>query len=123
MKKRYFIIPVDVFDADVTVAVNMTEREIVTKYRKDKNSGIAEAIKGWDAEDNPGSVAEMSGQPLILLRQKPGDLDYATIVHEIAHAAFGFLRDKGIHPNHTTEEVFCYLQGFLAKEIVKRMKG
>ena len=49
--------------------------------------------------------------------------EYATLGHEIFHAAFGIMDEIGASPSEDSEEAYAYLIGYLTKEIYTSFNG
>ncbi|HNU76477.1 MAG TPA: hypothetical protein PKL88_02060 [bacterium] len=45
-----------------------------------------------------------------------------TLYHEIAHAIFFLMKRDGINPRDSHGEHFCYLQEYLVKQVVDKLK-
>lgn len=43
--------------------------------------------------------------------------EYATLAHEIFHAAFGIMNEIGASPSNDSEEAYAYMVSYLTKEI------
>lgn len=45
------------------------------------------------------------------------------VYHETLHATFDVLNHVGITPSNETEELVCYVQGYLAEQVIKNLKA
>lgn len=129
IKKMIFCIPLSSLNAKIRVAINMSEAEILTYYRRQKINrpvpkDLSDVLDGWD-QGFPGTTCNFPGQaPLVLLRDDKGKSEFLnTVAHEIAHVAHYLLGDMGAALNESTVEIYCSLQGFLVGEIYKRIWG
>ena len=49
--------------------------------------------------------------------------DPSILVHETNHAAFGVLQTIGARPSNDTEEIICYLQQHIYKELAQHLNS
>ena len=124
-KKDCFVVGLDVFQIDVSVMVNMTEREIEKKFRNETNPNKAQlrdCIAGWDKHRHQGRFCSLHFAFLMLLRTT-GDFkqDMNTISHEATHVVYAVMRHNSIPMCEQTEEVFAFLSGFLIEKIANEI--
>src|SRR6185503_9979137 len=105
MKPIILSIPVDIYGADIAVHIIND-----TKYadRLAKTCGYEEGKDGeGSCEQNNGiTIAHDSGSSVVWLRYVPNSPSrYATLTHEVEHAANGILRSRGIILTEETDEV------------------
>lgn len=53
----------------------------------------------------------------------PKDCDISVVCHEAAHMTFYIMDFVGVPIDDENQEAFCYLQEYLVKKIVKRLKN
>ena len=62
------------------------------------------------------AMSHQTGLSIITLFSYDGDaFDMGTLVHEIGHAVFRQLTDRGIDHNQETDEVYAYCTGYLMR--------
>mgnify|MGYP001332340434 CR=1 FL=1 len=88
-----------------------TEKEYKSIYEKQFNLPYTGNLK-----DGKMCVLEQNGTPVIVLWAN----DEVNISHECLHATFWILKEHGVILSEESEEIFCYLQGFLLRAILNK---
>jgi hypothetical protein len=120
--KQFIILDVDPFDVNVGIAVNMTEKEILSEIRKtgcpedlitkmmDPTSPATLADYDKDIQYK-GRMAQLGGGFIVALRLRRNEFrkNLSILVHELTHVSHYLLRDRRIPLTVDTEEVYTYL--------------
>ncbi len=114
------IIPIELYNRDVMVHFGSRKelrRELGRIFGKD----TAKDISGQFADADCGRTLLLQGGQIILFLPKPPASadDYATLQHEIFHAAFFVLDKAGIVLCENCDEAYSYLIQFLTKRILE----
>ena len=114
------IIPIDLYCRDVMVHFG-SRKELRKELSRIFGKATAKEISEQFAEVSCGRTVLLSGGQIILyLPQSPTSVvDYATLQHEIFHAAFFTLEKAGIVLGENCDEAYSYLIQFLTKRILE----
>lgn len=123
---RLFLINLPEFRVDILISINQTEKEIISKTKKigmkdGQYKQLTREIDDWGELDTEGRMVPfIDGGYMILLKLKKDRFrkSVGTIIHEVAHCIHYLLRDRRIPLNEDTEEIYTYLQEYLATEIL-----
>lgn len=116
--KQLFHIHIGVYQTDITVAINMDEKEvlkglkkvIMPKFQKE----VEERVPGWDEAvkgTTLGRTIQIGGGFLVLLTaDKLGFRRFVgTVTHEMFHVTSGLMGRKGMELTPDTDEAYAYL--------------
>ena len=119
--KKIFEINYEIFDENCIVCIKSTVEEL-EKYLKKKDLKFPKSLKNKVIlrGEVPGICITLeSGQAIIMLNE----LDIDTIVHEVFHAIYSLTKSIDVQLTNESEEVFCYLIGYLTTKILEKIKG
>lgn len=127
-KNKIFTIQLDIYDAQITVAVGVSKEEM-NKYI-DKYSIVRPSQSFIDAlEDLSDSTmgkaildTETHWNILWLKNEIKTPYDYGTLAHEASHLAHFILDKMGVEWSVDNDEVVCYTVGYIVKEILAVLK-
>lgn len=128
-KRHLFRFSVDVYFADIVIAINATTDEICSYLKRQECS--AEGIKtarqwlaDWDENETTiGMFFKFGGSFGISIRHKP-PIDFTeTIVHELCHVSQFMLKMRGINytNSHAGREAQAYLMECLWRKTIQGM--
>lgn len=120
-----FCVPIDIFDYDVNVIAgcpfSVAKDAVLARFPEissqlDDVVGDSFAGLSWDNSKIP-SVTFI----WLLSNQVEDEKERGTIYHEALHATYNIMKAVGIRRCPETEEVTAYMQGFIAKSIIKAL--
>jgi hypothetical protein len=77
-----------------------------------------------DYSDTMDAVTQNHGNKITICMPMSSYLkDPSILIHETNHAAFGVLQTIGARVSNDTEEVICYLQQYIYKELVQHLNS
>ena len=122
-KPSIFTIDLDVFDAQVLIAMGATESDI-TNFIK-KNSEVepsAEFLEMLQIDQNDSQMGRSifdseTNWKILWLRHYPKTpYEYGILAHEASHIAHFILENMGVEWSAENDEVVCYTVGYIVKE-------
>ena len=127
--KKNFIVNIDVFDTQVGVYVNYTYGEMVKHIKKiAKKDYYDKFIETYGEkceieEQVNGQMYKMGGGFILILRSGDRGFRYFinTVVHEVTHITHYLCRNRRISLTEDSEEIYCYLVGFLTEQILRKL--
>lgn len=111
----------------LTLTVFVGQGEDFVKYIKSckdnkKFRGLSQAVEQGTAEYEAATYWNESERTPVMylpkLNTRPKTIN--VIVHELSHVCFYILNNVGIQTSSANDEVFAYLQGWLAEEVFKK---
>lgn len=128
-KKQRFCIDVGVFNTEVMVFVNHSEREILAWAKKavpDDIETVKEEIENWDehvaSRSEDGRMCRLAGSFFVLLKPYANlSSTVSSLVHELTHVTQYLLRRRRVPLTQDTEEVHAYLIDYLVREAANKM--
>ena len=116
--KQFFNIYVGVYQTDVTVAINMSEKEVLKEAKKIVEPKFyklfEERVPGWDEAIKGtilGRTIQIGGGFCVLLTANKTEFRrfVGLVTHEMFHVTSGLLGKKGMELTPDTDEAYAYL--------------
>lgn len=116
--KQFFHIHVGVYQTDITVAINMSEKEVLKEAKKtvtpEYYKVFEERIPGWDEATKGttmGRTIQIGGGFCVLLTANKTRFRgfVGLVTHEMFHVTSGLMGKKGMELTPDTDEAYAYL--------------
>jgi len=89
---------------------------------KTKVPNYTELVEIEEDKEYDGETVSLSVDNVNVIFFWFNEKDATAIVHELLHAVFICMRERGITLTEDSEESFCYVLSFLYEEILKNIK-
>lgn len=124
---KAFVIDIPIYNRDLLVVFG--DKEFLAKQLSEAyNIPLSDAYSiiediNWYSNGRYYFNIEKGKRFLWMPKTPTEPQEYATLAHEVFHAAFGLMNEIGASPSEDSEETYAYLIGYLTKEIYASFNG
>lgn len=120
---KVFVLKVPVWEAEVVVCIGSPtvgfRKVLLRTVGKPRTEAFLNGIEDLlGRADSPHNT----GPSVLYVRDFPVDPEgMNTLVHEVTHVTDGIMARKGVPNCDETREAYCYMNGWLTEQILKRV--
>ena len=126
--KQAFVVALDIFDVDIGVCINMSEKEIKQWVKKVSGKKYKhfdeEKVNDWDKDETDvGRTIYFLSGVILLFRFEKDQFrkSCGIIVHEVAHTVFHLCNTRRTPLVEDTDEIYAYMTESLMKKILYKL--
>jgi hypothetical protein len=126
--KQFFFVTVDLFNADIGVCVNASEKEIKDWLKKVSGKNYDDfnekELEGWDtSKTDQGRMIPFRGGEIIILKFEKNEFrkSLGVLFHEVSHAVYHLCNDRRTPLTDDTDEIYAYMNESVMVQILNKL--